>query len=85
MGWLDLVITQNVDRLHHKGGSGQVLELHGTTHRYGSVDLCMRRKLQTCMRRLMRGCMRRWVFGQRRMTANRCVAIIGGLECVARA
>jgi hypothetical protein len=34
MGWLDLVITQNVDRLHHKGGSGQVLELHGTTHRY---------------------------------------------------
>jgi NAD-dependent deacetylase sirtuin 4 len=32
-GWLDLVITQNVDRLHHKGGSGNVLELHGTTHR----------------------------------------------------
>jgi hypothetical protein len=33
MGWLDLVITQNVDRLHHKGGSGQVLELHGIAHR----------------------------------------------------
>jgi NAD-dependent deacetylase sirtuin 4 len=31
--WCDLVLTQNVDRLHHKAGSEQVLELHGTTHR----------------------------------------------------
>ncbi|WIA09476.1 hypothetical protein OEZ85_008877 [Tetradesmus obliquus] len=37
-GWLDLVITQNVDRLHHKGGSGRVLELHGTTHRVVCMD-----------------------------------------------
>eukprot|EP00775_Hariotina_reticulata_P005530 gene5530-5765_t len=35
MGWVDLIVTQNVDRLHHKGGSSSssVLELHGTTHR----------------------------------------------------
>lgn len=34
-GWLGLCITQNVDRLHLKGGTGteQLLELHGTTHR----------------------------------------------------
>lgn len=32
-GWCDLVLTQNVDRLHHKAGSERVLELHGTTHR----------------------------------------------------
>jgi len=34
-GFLDHIITQNVDRLHHKAGSvgDKVLELHGTTHR----------------------------------------------------
>lgn len=32
-GWCDLILTQNVDRLHHKAGSSSVLELHGTTHR----------------------------------------------------
>jgi NAD-dependent deacetylase sirtuin 4 len=32
-GWCDLVVTQNVDRLHLKAGSDRVLELHGTTHR----------------------------------------------------
>ena len=26
------IITQNVDRLHQRAGSGRVLELHGTTH-----------------------------------------------------
>jgi Sir2 family len=28
------VITQNVDRLHHAAGTRDVLELHGTTHRW---------------------------------------------------
>ncbi|BDA47732.1 NAD-dependent protein deacetylase [Coccomyxa sp. Obi] len=32
-GWLSHLITQNVDRLHHKAGSTDVIELHGTTHR----------------------------------------------------
>ena len=31
-GWARALITQNVDRLHAKAGSKQVLELHGTTH-----------------------------------------------------
>jgi NAD-dependent SIR2 family protein deacetylase len=26
--------TQNVDRLHHKADSRNVVELHGTTHRH---------------------------------------------------
>ncbi|KAK9809163.1 hypothetical protein WJX72_010502 [[Myrmecia] bisecta] len=32
-GWVSEVVTQNVDRLHHKAGASDVLELHGTTHR----------------------------------------------------
>ncbi len=32
-GWLGTLVTQNVDRLHHKAGSRDVIELHGTTHR----------------------------------------------------
>ena len=32
LGWVDDLITQNVDRLHQKAGASNVLELHGTTH-----------------------------------------------------
>ena len=39
-GWVSGIITQNVDRLHHKAAEGvheisddKILELHGTTHR----------------------------------------------------
>ena len=32
-GWVSALLTQNVDRLHHKAGSRGVIELHGTTHR----------------------------------------------------
>ena len=45
-GWVDALITQNVDRLHSKGGASDVIELHGTTHRCahsGAAVLC------TCM------------------------------------
>lgn len=40
------VITQNVDRLHHKAGSrpASVLELHGTTHRV----VCMGCGAESC-------------------------------------
>ncbi|CAG9466294.1 unnamed protein product [Pedinophyceae sp. YPF-701] len=31
-GWVRRIVTQNVDRLHHKAGNDDVLELHGTTH-----------------------------------------------------
>ena len=37
-GKLSAVITQNIDGLHQKAGSGNVLELHGTVHR----NYCMR-------------------------------------------
>ena len=37
-GWVQGLITQNVDRLHQKAGSGGVLELHGTTHQVVCVD-----------------------------------------------
>ena len=34
---MDALITQNVDRLHQKAGATDVIELHGTTHRYQFV------------------------------------------------
>ena len=33
VGKLTAVITQNIDGLHQKAGSEQVLELHGSIHR----------------------------------------------------
>ncbi|XP_050369475.1 NAD-dependent protein deacylase SRT2 isoform X2 [Argentina anserina] len=36
-GWIDLMITQNVDRLHHRAGSNPV-ELHGTVYNVICVD-----------------------------------------------
>eukprot|EP00210_Caulerpa_lentillifera_P009175 g8747.t1 len=32
LNWIDWIVTQNVDRLHHKAGATQIIELHGTTH-----------------------------------------------------
>jgi NAD-dependent deacetylase len=29
-GYIDTIITQNIDGLHHRAGSGNVLEIHGT-------------------------------------------------------
>lgn len=57
LGWVSDVITQNVDRLHHKGGSSseRVLELHGTTHRVmclGCGANTCRRKMQQVLERL---------------------------------
>lgn len=39
-GHIRQIITQNVDRLHHKAGSSEdtVLELHGTTHQVRCMD-----------------------------------------------
>jgi hypothetical protein len=37
-GWVSGVLTQNVDRLHHRAGSNNVLELHGTTHRCATAS-----------------------------------------------
>ncbi len=38
LGALAGVITQNVDRLHHVGGSRRVVELHGTLHEVECLD-----------------------------------------------
>lgn len=39
MGMIDLVVTQNIDGLHHKAGSRNVYEVHGTT-RTCSCEKC---------------------------------------------
>lgn len=39
LGLVDLVVTQNIDGLHHKAGSRKVYEVHGTT-RTCSCDGC---------------------------------------------
>jgi NAD-dependent deacetylase len=37
-GLLDAVVTQNVDRLHHKAGSRRVIEVHGTIETSSCLD-----------------------------------------------
>jgi NAD-dependent deacetylase sirtuin 4 len=37
-GTIDGVITQNVDRLHHRAGSANVVELHGALEETGCLD-----------------------------------------------
>jgi NAD-dependent deacetylase len=37
--WLDAVITQNIDQLHHKAGSDRVIEVHGSI-RTSSCQWC---------------------------------------------
>lgn len=39
LGLIDLVVTQNIDGLHHKAGSRKVYEVHGTVRTY-SCDSC---------------------------------------------
>lgn len=50
--WVSEIITQNVDRLHHKAGSHKVIELHGTTHEV----ICLQ-----CRRLTPREEMQRWL------------------------
>jgi NAD-dependent deacetylase len=37
-GLLDAVVTQNIDRLHHKAGSQRVIEVHGTIETSSCLD-----------------------------------------------
>lgn len=48
------LVTQNVDRLHHKAGSSRVVELHGTAFRV----VCMSCKASVCRHRLQRDILR---------------------------
>eukprot|EP00877_Chromochloris_zofingiensis_P001230 jgi/Chrzof1/11107/Cz05g24020.t1 len=50
LSWVDNILTQNVDRLHHKAGSSAVLELHGTTHRV----VCMQCGANSCRHEFQR-------------------------------
>lgn len=47
-GWVSGVITQNVDGLHQRAGTRQVVELHGSLHRVMCLDcgtVCSRQEL----------------------------------------
>lgn len=48
-GRLDCVITQNIDGLHQKAGSGNVLELHGSVYRNSCMDCGRRYGLETIL------------------------------------
>jgi NAD-dependent SIR2 family protein deacetylase len=48
MGWAQDIITQNVDRLHHKAASRDIIELHGTTHRCASWQHYSAGVINTC-------------------------------------
>src|SRR2546425_4579499 len=38
VGWLQQLVTQNVDGLHQRAGSSRVIELHGNLERVGCLD-----------------------------------------------
>ena len=58
-GRLKAIVTQNIDGLHQKAGSRNVIEFHGTTatmtctkcgNRYGSEEVDMSKEIPTCPR-----------------------------------
>ena len=51
-GFINGVITQNVDRLHHKAGSDRVVELHGTLSEVYCLDCGQSEKRETFQKRL---------------------------------
>jgi NAD-dependent deacetylase sirtuin 4 len=53
------IITQNVDRLHQKAGSGSVLELHGTIHEVSCLE-CGFKTSREEVQRQMETRNRRW-------------------------
>ena len=59
-GWVDALITQNVDRLHQKAGATDVIELHGTTHRWacGTCSTCHRQSSDIVQKRSGMLCLR---------------------------
>lgn len=45
-GYIKGIITQNVDRLHQKGGSKNVIEFHGNIYEYDLIDITNRHELK---------------------------------------
>ena len=52
-GALRGLITQNVDRLHHRAGSRRVVELHGALHEVGCLDCGVIETRDALQRRLL--------------------------------
>jgi NAD-dependent deacetylase len=46
-GLLDAVVTQNIDRLHHKAGSRRVIEVHGTIETSSCLDCAASYELES--------------------------------------
>ena len=51
-GRISCLVTQNVDGLHQRAGSGDVVELHGSVHRVGCLDCGARYSRAHVQRRL---------------------------------
>jgi NAD-dependent deacetylase len=51
-GLVDAVITQNIDRLHRRAGSQQVIEVHGSIDRCVCLECGCRVELEEVMRRM---------------------------------
>ena len=55
LGIIEAVITQNIDMLHWRAGSGQVIELHGSPKWHHCLRCGRRYDFETICRRVMRG------------------------------
>jgi NAD-dependent deacetylase len=53
MGKLDAIVTQNIDRLHRKAGSTELVEVHGTIETSSCLDCGGRYELEVVKERLV--------------------------------
>jgi NAD-dependent deacetylase len=54
-GLVRVVVTQNIDGLHQQAGSGDVIEIHGTTRRAGCLDCGLRLPMEVVLDRVREG------------------------------
>jgi NAD-dependent deacetylase len=54
-GKVRVVVTQNIDGLHQKAGSSDVIELHGTTRQAGCLDCGRRMPMSVALDRVREG------------------------------
>ncbi|MCD6550815.1 NAD-dependent protein deacylase [Thermotoga sp.] len=58
-GFIEAVITQNIDRLHQKAGSKKVIELHGNVEEYYCVKCGREYTVEDVMKKLEKDCVPR--------------------------